>query len=191
MKNNEVLALLRELDGKDAIYTRLTLAPYLPHLICAGSSVWTEAVSFMHTRFNRYLFLNAPELWSGLNVDAWTDIMGSVSDRSYAQGDVFSTGRFDDIKFLCHFVAIDAIDLYFRMCASLGKERLNQQVWVLRHIRACTSMYLPMTDPMDELDIGCVSMEQLSAYRSALLGQKSDLQPAKQEEVLVLKQVGD
>lgn len=185
--NTDVLPLLESLDADDAVYTREALQDRLPLLIDTGWPIWVAAFSHMHTRFNRHLFLNAPELWSGMSVQTWNDVMLSIDDRSYAPGDVFSTGRFDDIKFLCQFVAVDAIRWYFQIAKASIQDHHAAQQWVTQHVRACTFMYLPMANPSDELEGVHVNPEQLADYRTALQKQSAELQVARAEEVLVLQ----
>lgn len=177
-----LLALLRKLRDEDAIYSRERIEPHLPQLAGFGTALWAAAFSRMHTRDNRYLFLNAPELWEGMDVADWQQVMRLVGDRSYAAGDVFSTGRFDDIKCLCHLVGVDGVALYFRTVLPASEELRTQRSWVGRHVRACTLMYLPMTDPDDEVDHFHTTPDRLVAYRDRLLQRYPDLSKAISDE---------
>ena len=184
-----ILDLLRTLEDESSVFVRAELVKRVPVLLDAGPSLWVNCFSHMHTRFNRYLFLNGPELWSSMGPQDWVSVMRALDDRSYSKGDVILTGRFDDIKFLSRFASVHAVRWFFetsQRTASLKEARS----WVKKHVSACAFMYLPVENPDDELDDTHVSLEDLRCYGDSL-ARGAGLRPAPVDETQLTQELNE
>jgi hypothetical protein len=157
--------LIDQVNDEDIVQVRQRLEPWIPELRRHLPHLWTAVFDRCTTRFNKYLFLNAPELWSGMAGADWLSIMSAVS-RTYRPSEVFDTGRFDDIRLLHKYVGVDSFQMFFKASTA----SLDDREAVTRHALGFTDFYLPGEaddELFDEQEVHA-SRTTLAAYRDAL-----------------------
>ena len=130
--------LIHDVYSEEIVQDRAKLEPFLPALTSFVPRVWSTVFNTCTTRFNKYLFLNAPELWRGVSADAWLSMMSSGIVRSYRPSDAFDTGRFDDLKLLSRYVGVDSFQMFF----GGARPSMEDREAVKHHALAMTEFYL-------------------------------------------------
>jgi hypothetical protein len=168
--------LIESLFSEENVQDRARLEPVLDEMRRYGPQFWIHAFSRCTARINKYLFLNAPELWTVLTAGDWLSIMASVTERSYRPSDIFDTGRFDDVKLLHKYVGVDSFHMFFLR----AKTSRDGKDWLARHSLAVPELYVPDDwdrELFDETEVH-VTADVLSAYQQTLLADLPQLKTA-------------
>jgi hypothetical protein len=168
--------LIETLFSEENVQDRGRLEPLLDEMRQYGPELWIHAFSRCTARINKYLFLNASELWTVLTAEDWLSIMASVTERSYRPSDIFGTGRFDDVKLLHKYVGVDSFHMFFLR----AKTSRDGKHWLARHALAVPELYVPDDwdrELFDEREVH-VTNDVLRAYQRTLLGDLAQLKRA-------------
>lgn len=165
----DLSALLRALDAGDDVQVRSRLLPHVPALCSSGLALWRLAFTEHTTRFNKYLFLNAPELWREMAAADWLAVMSHGVQREQRPQDFASSGRLDDLRLLHRWVGVDALQMFFE----LARPSLDDRRVVAAQLARTLDFLLPDEgdDELFDEDEVCTTRADLAAYRSRLQAQ--------------------
>lgn len=168
--------LLTAINADESVQVRRQLEPLLGELAALGPQLWVTAFNTRNTRFNKYLFLNAPELWVDVSGADWLSIMESSILRRYRPSDVFDTGRFDDLRLLHRYVRVDSFQMFFTGTNASPEDRDA----VRQRALGFADLFLFDDDDQEIFDEGCVQVTklELDRYREVLQTQLTWLKGA-------------
>lgn len=180
-------ALLRALDDSEDVQVPERMDAWLPALAAAGPALWREAFASHTTRFNKYLFLNAPPLWQAMDAADWLALMRDGVPRVQRPQDVFDSGRLDDLRLLHRYVGVDALQMFFDWARPSDEDRRRVQGQLARQ----PDLLLP--DDADDALFGDDEVRSrradLAAYRARLQRQLPGLREAAPDRGVLLQRL--